>query len=145
MIKILLDAQIKQYNTKLSTTPDTYDESQHNTNTLPKAPQLPSLNRNHPLSLVPRNFRNLAPVNIANSRTNHIQSPIHHIVTEQPQNDDTYEQITEQPHTTSFQSQNNLFLAHDEPTNLIPSPFNFPSSQSPKPNSHHPTFCFPVT
>ena len=29
--KILLDAQIKEYNTKLSTTPNTYDESQHNT------------------------------------------------------------------------------------------------------------------
>ena len=56
--KILLDAQMKEYNTKLSITPNTYDESQNNTNTLPTAPQLPSLNRNHPLSLVPRNFRN---------------------------------------------------------------------------------------
>ena len=56
--KILLDAQMKEYKTKLSTTPNTYDESQNNTNTLPTAPQLPSLNRNHPLSLVPRNFRN---------------------------------------------------------------------------------------
>ena len=54
--KILLDAQIKEYNTKLSTTPNTYDESQNNANTLPTALQLPSLNRNHPLSLVPRNF-----------------------------------------------------------------------------------------
>ena len=57
--KILLDAQIKEYNTKISTTPNTYDESQHNKNTLPTGPQLPSRNRNHPLSLVPRNFRNL--------------------------------------------------------------------------------------
>ena len=105
--KIFLDAQIKGYNTKLSATPNTYDKSQHNTNTLPTAPQLPSLNRNHPLSLVPRNFRNLAPVNIANSRPNHKQSPIHHIVTQQSQNDDTYEQIIKQPHETNFQSQNN--------------------------------------
>ena len=93
---------MKEYNTKLSTTPNTYDESQSNTNTLPTAPQLPSLNRNHPLSLVPRNFRNLALVNIANSRPNHIQSPIQHIVTQQPRNDDTYVQIIEQPHTTNF-------------------------------------------
>ena len=137
--KTLLEAQIKEYNTKLSTTPKTYDGSQHNTNTLPTAPQLPSLNRNHPLSLVTRNFRNLALVNIANSKQNHIQSPIHHIVNQQSQNDNTYEKIIEQPHTTNFQSQNNHFLARDDPTNWIPSPFNFPSSQSPKPNSHHPT------
>ena len=109
--KILLDAQIKEYITKLSTTPNTYDESQHNTNTLSTAPQLPTLNRNHPLSLVTRNFRILALVNIANSRPNHIQSPTHHIVTQQSQNDDTYEQIIEQPHTTIFQSQNNRFFS----------------------------------
>ena len=102
---------MKEYNTKISTTPNTYDESQNNTNTLPTAPQLPSLNRNHPLSLVAQNFRNLALVNIANSRTNHIQSPIQHIVTQQPQNDDTSEQIVEQPHTTNFESQNNHFFS----------------------------------
>ena len=87
--KIVLDAQIKESNTKISTTPNTYDESQHHKNTLPTATQLPSLNQNHPLSLVPRNFRNLALVNIA--RPFHIPSPIHHIVTQQSQNDDTYE------------------------------------------------------
>ena len=65
---------------------------------------------------------------------------------QQSENDDTYEQIIEQPHTTNFQSQiNHFFLAHDEPTNWIPSPFTFPSSQCPKLNSHHPTFCFPAT
>ena len=79
--KKLLDAQTKEYNTKISTTPITYDESQHHTNALHTAPQLPSLNRKHPLSLVPRNFRSLAFVKIANLRPNHIQSPIHHIVT----------------------------------------------------------------
>ena len=71
----------KEYNTKLSTTPNTYDESQNNTNTLPTAPQLPGLNRNYPLSLVPRNFRNLSLVNMANSRPNQIQSQLQHIVT----------------------------------------------------------------
>ena len=54
--KIILDAQIKEYNTKLSKRPNTYDEEQSNTNTTPTAPQLPNLPQNHPLSLVPRNF-----------------------------------------------------------------------------------------
>ena len=96
--RTFLDAQIKEYNTKISTTPITYDESQPHTNTLPTATQLPCLNRNHPLSLVPQNFRNLALVNFANLRPNHIQSPIQHMITQQSQNDDTYEQIIEQPH-----------------------------------------------
>ena len=143
--KILLDAQIKECNTKISTTPNAYDESQHNTNASPTAPQLPSLHLNHPLSLVPRNFRNLALTSITSSGPNYIQSPIHDIVTQQSQSDDTYEQKIEQPHTASFQSQNNHFLAHDEPRSLIPSPLNFPSSQPPKPHSYHPTFCFPAT
>ena len=109
--KILLDAKMKEYNTKLSNTPNTYNESQQHTNTLPTAPQLQGLNRKYPLSLVPRNFKNLALVNMANSRPNHIQSPIQHIITQQSQNDDTYEQIIEQRHTTSFQSQNNHFFS----------------------------------
>ena len=104
--KILLDAQIKEYITKISTSPNTYDETQHHTSTLPTAPQLTNLNRNHPLSL-PRNFRNLALVYIANSRPHHIQSPIHHIVSQPSQSDDIFEQVIEQPHTTLFQSQNN--------------------------------------
>ena len=83
--KILLNAKIKENNTKISTTPNTYDESQHNTNASPTAPQLPSLHHNHPLSLVPWNFRNLARTNFTNSRPNYIQSPIHHTVTQQSQ------------------------------------------------------------
>ena len=76
---ILLDAQIKEYNTKLSTNPNTYDDSNNNTNGLPTAPHLPN---NHPLSLVSRNFRNLATTNPLNLRPSHIQSPIQHIVTQ---------------------------------------------------------------
>ena len=109
--KILLDAQIKEYNTKLSTNPNTHDESNINTNALPTAPHLPNLHNNHPLSLGSRNFRNLAITNPPNFRPSHIQSPIQHIVTQHPQNDDTYEQIIEQPHTTTFQSQNNHFFS----------------------------------
>ena len=37
--KILLDAQIKEYNTKLSTRPNTYDEEHNNADTAPTAPQ----------------------------------------------------------------------------------------------------------
>ena len=108
--KILLDAQIKVYNTKLSTRPNTYDEEHNNTNTLPTAPQLPNLPQNQPLSLVARNCRNLAITNPPNLRPNTIQSPIQHIITQLPQHDDSYEQIIEQPHTTTFQSQNNHFF-----------------------------------
>ena len=39
--KILLDAQIKQYNTKLSTRPNTYDEEHNNADTAPTIPQIP--------------------------------------------------------------------------------------------------------
>ena len=54
--KILLDAQIKEYNTKISTRPNTYNEEHNNVDTTPTAPQILTLSQNHPLSLVPRNF-----------------------------------------------------------------------------------------
>ena len=81
--KLLLDAQIKDYNTKLSTTPNTYDDSQNNTNTTPTVSQLPNLHHKHPLSLVPRTFQNIALTDIISSRPNYPQSPIQHIVTQQ--------------------------------------------------------------
>ena len=55
--KILLDAQIKEYNTKLDASRNTYDEEHNNVDTAPTAPKIPTLPQNHPLSLVPRNFR----------------------------------------------------------------------------------------
>ena len=121
--KILLDAQIKEYNTKLSTSPNAYDDSNNNTNTLPTAPHLPN---NHPLSLVSRNFRNLAITSPPKLRPSHIRSPIQHIVTQNPSIDDIYEQIIEQPHTTTFESQNIHFLANDEQTNCITPPIKLP-------------------
>ena len=36
---------------------------------------------------------------------------IQHIMTHHSQDDNTYEQIIEQPHTTAFQSQNNHFFS----------------------------------
>ena len=89
--KILWDAQIKEYNTKLSTNPNTYDEPHNKTIALPTAPHLPNLHYNHPLSLVSRNLRNLAITNPPNLRPSHIESPIQHIVTQHPQNDNTYD------------------------------------------------------
>ena len=53
--KILLDAQIKEYDTKIATRRNTYEEL-NNIEVTPTAPQLPYLPQNHPLSLVPRNF-----------------------------------------------------------------------------------------
>ena len=91
--KILLDAQIKKYNTT------------------PTAPQLPPLPHNHPLSLVPRNFRNLAITHKQNFRPTISQSPIQHIMPHHSQDENTYEQIIEQPHTTAFQSQINNFFS----------------------------------
>ena len=58
--KVLLDAQVNQYNKKLTTTANAFDNSQDNKNTTPTSPQLHSLHNNHPLSLVPRNRRNIA-------------------------------------------------------------------------------------
>ena len=87
--KILLDAQIKEYNTKISTRQNTYDEEQNNMEITPTAPQLPPLPQNHPLSLVPRHCRNLAITNNPNSRPNTTQSPIQHIMTHHSQNDNT--------------------------------------------------------
>ena len=109
--KILLDAQIKEYNTKISTRINTYDVEHNNVDTTPTAPQIPTLPQNHPLSLVFQNFRNLAITNNPNFRPNTTQSPIQHIMTHHSQNDNTNEQIIEQPHTTTFQSQNNHFFS----------------------------------
>ena len=89
----LIINQIKEYNTKISTRPNTYDEEHNNVDTTPTAPQIPTLPQNHPLSLVPRNFRNLAITNNPNFRPNTTQSPIQHIMTHHSQKDNTYEQI----------------------------------------------------
>ena len=143
--KILSDAQIKEYNTKISITPNRFDESQHKTNASPKAPQLPSLHHNHPLSLVPRNFRSLTLTNFTSSRPNYIQSPNYHIVTQQSQSDDTYEQIIEQPHSKNFQSQNNQFFSPRWADKLDRFTAHFPIqpiSETQFPSSF---FCFPAT
>ena len=109
--KILLDAQIKEYNKKLSTTPNTYGNSQDTRNTLSTAPQLYTLQNNQPLSLGPRNYRNISLTEHISTSHRYQQSPVTHIVAQQPIVDETYEQIMEQPHTTSFRTQNNHFFS----------------------------------
>ena len=86
---------------------NTYDESRNDTNTTPTAPQLQNLNHNHLLSLVRRNFRNIALTDLITSRSSYPHSPIQHIITQQPNIDDTYKKLIEQPHTTNFRSQKN--------------------------------------
>ena len=46
--KTLLDAQIKEYNTKLAARPNTYDEEHNDVDTAPTAPQMPTLPQIHP-------------------------------------------------------------------------------------------------
>ena len=109
--KILLDAQTKDYNTKLAARPNTYDEEHKNVDPTPTATPIQALPQNHPLSLVPRNSRHLAITNDPNFRPKSIDGPIQHITAHHSQNDNTYEQIIEQPHTTTFQSQHNHFFS----------------------------------
>ena len=99
---------------------------------------------NHPLSLVSQNFRNLAITNPLNLKPSHIQSPIQHIVTQQTSIDNTYEQIIEQPHTTTFQSQNNDFLAHDEQTSWTLHRSNSHPANLQNPLPIIPLFAFPL-
>ena len=91
---------------KLSTTPNTYDNSQDTRNTTPIAPQLHKLQINHPLSLVPRNYRNISQKEHISTIHRCPQSPVTHIVAQQLNVDETYEQIIEQPHTNNLCSEN---------------------------------------
>ena len=56
--KILLDAPIKEYNTKISTRQNTYDEEHNKIEITPTAPQLPPLPQNHSLLLAPLSTAN---------------------------------------------------------------------------------------
>ena len=105
--KIILDTQISEYNNQLSTTPNTYDTSQDKKYITPTAPQFTNFRNNHSLSLVPRNYRHTLITKYTSSSHSYPQSPFSHIVVHQPNVDDRYEQIIEQPHTTNFRSQNN--------------------------------------
>ena len=136
---------MKECNTKLSRAPNTYDKSRNDTNTTPTATQLQNLNHNHPLSIVPQNFRNIALTDLITSRSNYPQSPIQHIITQQPKIEDTFNQIVEHPHHIPliFVLRTTIFSAHSEPPSWIPPSIDSPPSQPPDQPPHHPTFSFP--
>ena len=97
---------------KLSKKPKTYDIRQYNTNTTPTSPApLHNSNNNHPLSLVPQSYRNTLSTSERRIKNSNLQrSHISHIALQQPNIDDTYEQINEQQHNLNFRSQiNHLF------------------------------------
>ena len=125
--KTLLDAQI---NEKISTPPNAYDNSQDNKITTPTAQQLHNLRNNQPLFLLPRNYRSTAITEQISTIHRYPQSPVTHTIAQQPNLEEMYKQIIEQPHTTNFRSQNNHFLAHDEPPDWIPQPSPFLHIQS---------------
>ena len=78
--KIILDAHINEDNKKLSFTRNTYDISQGTRNTTPTPPQLHILQNNHPLYLVPRNYRNISLTQHFITSHRYPQSPVAHIV-----------------------------------------------------------------
>ena len=92
---------------KLSITPNWYDTPTDNRYTTPTAPQSHNLHNNHPLSLVPRNYRKTAVTEHISRNHSYPQSAVTHIVTHQPHIEAKYEQIVEKPHITNFRSQNN--------------------------------------
>ena len=96
---------------KLITKTNGYDTPRDNTNSTPTAPPYQhSLQNNHPLYLVPKNYRNALPVTEHTSQSSNFpRSPISHITLHQLNFDDTYDQILEQLHTILFRSQNNHF------------------------------------
>ena len=81
MNKILLDAQINEYNKKLALKPNNYDTPQDKTYSTPTAPpQLRSLQNSHLLSLVLQNYRNtLAITEHTSQGSNFPRSPVSHI------------------------------------------------------------------
>ena len=70
---------MKDYNKKLSTTPNASINSQDIKNKTRNAPQLHTLSNNYPLFLVPRNYRNIALTEHISTNHGYPQSPVTHI------------------------------------------------------------------
>ena len=94
----------------IKTTPNEYDNSQDNKSTTPTSPQVHLLHNNRTLSLVLQNYINIALTEHISTSHSYPQSPVTHIIAQQPNVEETYKQIIEQPHTTNFGSQNNYFF-----------------------------------
>ena len=89
--KILLDAQISEYNKKPSSTPNAYDNPQDKRKTTPTAAQLHTLHKNYPLSLVQRNYRNTTVTEHISANHSYPQSSVNYVVAHQPNLEDSYE------------------------------------------------------
>ena len=88
--KILLDAEIKEYNKKLSTTiPNAYHTPQYNGKKHLLHHNYTIFHNNHPLSLVPRNYRNTQVTEHISTSHSYPQSPVTHIVDQQSNKEDT--------------------------------------------------------
>ena len=79
----------------------------HKTLGTPTALQLHTLQNIHPLSLVPRSYRNISLTEQISTSHGYPQSPHTHIIAQQSKVEKTYKQTIEQPHTKNFRSQNN--------------------------------------
>ena len=84
-----------------------------------------NLQNSHPLYLVPRTYTNTTVTELISTSHSYPQSPVTHIVAHQPNIEDTYEQIKEQPHTTNFRSQINHLFSPQLAARLDPSTVPF--------------------
>ena len=121
-----------------------HHNSQDTRNTTPTAPQLHTLQNNHPLSLVPQNYRKISLTEHISTIHRYPQSPVTRIVAQQPNVDETYVQIIEQNHILLISGlRTTIFLAHDEPPDWIPQPFPFIPIQPPTSLPSLTNFCIP--
>ena len=59
---------------------------------------------NHPQSIVPRNYRKITVTEQISISHSYPQSSVIHIIAHQPNIEETYGQIIDQPHATNFRS-----------------------------------------
>ena len=69
---------------------------------------------------MPRSYTNTAITEHISTSHSYPQSLVTHIIAQQSNIEEMYEQIIEQAHTTNFRSHNFQVLAHDEPPDWIP-------------------------
>ena len=101
LLKLCLTLKLANIIIKVSTTPNAYDTPQDNINPTPTTPPyIHSLLHNHPLSLVPRNYRNtLANHGTYLSRISFPRLLVSHLAFQQSNTEVKYEKTIEQPHT----------------------------------------------
>ena len=112
--------------------PILYHHTEDDKNTTPTAPHLHTLHDNHPISLLSRNYRNIALTEHIFTSHRYPQSPVTHIFAQIPNVEkNTYKQIIEQPRTTNFRSQNNHIFSPRWAARLNPSTVPFHTHPTP--------------